>query len=119
MNKYKAKKIVVDGVEFDSKKEARQYGILKAREQAGEIKGLRRQVKFELLPAYYEPDTVGRRGGIKKGKIIERECIYIADFVYLEDGKVVVEDTKGMRTKDYVIKRKLMYHVHGIRIREV
>ncbi len=119
MNKYKAKKIVVNGIEFDSKKEARRFAVLQALEQAGEIKGLRRQVEFELIPAYYEPDTVGKRGGIKKGKIIERKCIYIADFVYVEDGKVVVEDTKGMRTKDYVIKRKLMLHVHGIRIREV
>lgn len=119
MNKYNAKKVVVNGIVFDSKKEERRYKELVLLERAGKINGLRRQVEFELLPAQYEPDTVGPRGGVKKGKIIERKCSYVADFVYVEDGKVVVEDTKGMRTKDYVIKRKLMYHVHGIRIKEV
>jgi hypothetical protein len=119
MSKYHSKKTVVNGIEFDSKKEARRFAVLQALEQDGKIKGLRRQVEFELIPAHYEPDTVGPRGGIKKGKVIERKCSYIADFVYVEDGKVVVEDAKGMRTHDYVIKRKLMYHIHGIRIKEV
>ena len=56
---------------------------------------------------------------MKKGKLLERECAYIADFVYTENGKIVVEDTKGLRTKDYIIKRKLMLYVHNIRVREV
>ena len=89
-------------------------------ERAGEIKDLKRQVKFELLPAQREPDTIGKRGGIHKGKVIENAVNYIADFVYTDcrSGKQVVEDSKGMRTKDYIIKRKLMLYIHGIRIFE-
>jgi hypothetical protein len=93
---------------------------LKLLEQAGEIKDLRRQVKYILIPAQREPDTVGKRGGVKRGKLIEREVYYAADFVYkTKDGSVVVEDTKGFRTKDYVLKRKLMLWVLGIRIQEI
>ena len=87
--------------------------------RAGKIENLQMQVKFVLIPAQYEPDTIGKRGGVKRGKLIERECSYVADFVYTEDGKLVVEDTKGFKTKDYIIKRKLMLHVHGIRIQEI
>lgn len=117
--KYHNRKVTIDGITFDSKKEAHRYQELKLLEKAGEISGLRLQEKYILIPAQHEPDTVGKRGGIKKGKLIERECSYIADFVYQENGEIVVEDTKGMRTKDYIIKRKLMLWVHGIRIREV
>lgn len=123
MNKYNAKKVVVNGIVFDSKKEERRYKELVLLERAGKINGLRRQVEFTLIPAYYEPDTVGPRGGIKKGKVIERECSYVADFVYVEDGKVHVEDVKGYRNGGayniFVIKRKLMLHVHGIVVNEV
>lgn len=89
-------------------------------EKAGEIKDLQRQVKFELLPTQREADTIGKRGGIHKGKVIENGVNYIADFVYTESrtGEKVVEDSKGMKTKDYIIKRKLMLYVHGIRILE-
>ena len=115
--KYNAKKIAG----FDSKKEWRRYGELTMLERAGKITDLRTQVKYILIPAQREPDTIGPRGGRKPGKIIEHECAYKADFVYhdLETGETVVEDTKGFRTKDYVIKRKLMLWVHGIKIREV
>jgi hypothetical protein len=75
-------------------------------------------VKFILIPAQYEPDTIGARGGVKRGKLLEREVSYVADFVYTQDGKTIVEDTKGFKTKDYIIKRKLMLYVHGIRIKE-
>lgn len=119
MTKYHSKKTTRGGVTFDSKREARRYDELLLLEQAGEIKNLRRQVKFVLIPTQREPNIIGPRGGVKKGKLLEHECSYIADFVYGENGKMVVEDTKGMRTKDYIIKRKLMLHVHGIRIREV
>lgn len=118
-NKYGSKKIEIDGIVFDSKKEAKRYQELSMLEKAGAIQGLQRQVKYVLIPAQKEPDTIGSRGGIKKGKCIERECTYIADFVYQEDGQTVVEDTKGFRTKDYIIKRKLMLHVHGIKIKEI
>ena len=89
-------------------------------QKAGEIKDLERQVKFELIPTQREPDTIGKRGGIHKGKVIENGVSYVADFVYTDcrSGKTVVEDSKGMRTKDYIIKRKLMLWIHGIRIFE-
>lgn len=119
MRKYRNTKVTVDGVTYDSKKEYRRFCELLLMEKSGEITDLRRQVEFELIPAQREPDTIGKRGGIKKGKLIERKCSYRADFVYKENGKTVVEDTKGMRTKDYIIKRKLLLYVHGIRIREV
>lgn len=117
--KYRSKKVNVDGICFDSKKEANRFCELKMLEKAGEISNLQRQVKYVLIPAQREPDTVGARGGVKKGKLIERECAYMADFVYEENGETVVEDTKGFRTTEYVIKRKLMLKVHGIRIREI
>ena len=82
--KYRNKKVEVDGILFDSKKEANRYMELKLLEKAG-----------------------------------EQSCYYVADFVYKEGENIVVEDTKGMRTKDYVIKRKLMLHKYGIRIKEV
>lgn len=119
MSKYHAKKTVVDGMVFDSKKEARQYGILKALEKAGEISDLQRQVEFLLIPEQREPDTVGMRGGIHKGKLIERKVTYVADFVYMRDGEYVVEDVKGMRTPEYILKRKMMLYNKGIRIKEV
>lgn len=101
-----------------SRKEARHKRELELEQRAGKISGLRCQVPFELIPAQREQDTVGPRGAIKRGKIIERSCTYVADFVYYRNGKRVVEDSKGFRTKDYIIKRKLMLWVHGIRILE-
>lgn len=118
-NKYRNTKTIVDGIEFDSRKEAARYKELKLLEAAGEISNLERQVKFVLIPTQREPDFVGVRGGIKKGKVIEKECSYLADFVYIRDGEVIVEDTKGIRTKDYIIKRKLMLYLSGIRIQEI
>lgn len=119
--KYNAKKIQYHGITFDSKKEYRRFLELEAMEKAGIIKNLERQVKYILIPAQREPDTIGSRGGIKKGKLIERECSYYADFVYIvtETGEKVVEDVKGMRTPEYKIKRKLMLFIHKIKIKEI
>lgn len=121
MQKYKNKKVrTSEGLVFDSKKEAKRWAELQAMAAAGIIFNLRRQVRFTLIPTQREPDTIGKRGAIKLGKVIEREVVYIADFVYLlGNGATVVEDTKGVKTKDYIIKRKLMLYVHGIRIREM
>lgn len=117
--KYKAVKTVVDGETFDSKREARRYEALKKMEAAGEIHNLRRQVKYLLIPEQRLPDVVGPRGGVKKGKVLERECSYIADFVYdLPDGGTVIEDCKGFRTPEYKLKRKLFRHLYGIGITE-
>ena len=119
-NKYNAKKVLLDGILFDSQHEADRYTELKLMLRAGEITDLKRQVKYVLIPAKREPDTIGPRGGVKKGKIIERETYYKADFVYkTRDGTEIVEDAKGYREKSYKLKRKLMLQVHGIRIKEV
>ena len=123
-NKYGSKKVEVNGIVFDSKKEAKRYQELLLLEKAGAIRDLQRQVKYVLIPAQREWTneiyTKGRKKGcFKQGKLLERECSYIADFVYIENGKIVCEDTKGFRTKDYIIKRKLMLKVHGIRITEI
>lgn len=119
-SKYGAEKIEIAGVTFDSKKEARRWYELKILEEAGEIKNLRRQVKFELIPAQCEPDIIGKRGGVKKGRTIEQAVNYIADFVYEDqNGKTVVEDTKGVKTDTYIIKRKLLLYFYGIKINEL
>ena len=102
--KYGNAKVDVDGMRFDSKREAARWRELQLLERAGEISDLRRQVRYELVP---------KLPG-------ERPVDYIADFVYRDkDGNEVVEDVKGVRTPVYVIKRKLMLWRHGIRIREV
>ena len=123
-NKYNAKKVSVDGIEFDSKKEARRYQELLLLQKAGEIYMLERQKVYELLPAQREPDTVGKRGGVIKGKLLERAVEYVADFVYTDkNGKTVVEDVKGFREGGayavFVLKRKLMLYRYGIKIIEV
>lgn len=106
--KYGNRKITRDGITFDSVKECQRYCELKLMQRAGVISDLRLQVPYELIPAQRID-----------GKVVERAVNYVADFVYTQDGKAVVEDTKGFRTKDYVLKRKLMLWRHGIRIREV
>lgn len=121
-NKYKAIKTTINGIEFDSRKEARRYQDLMLLQRAGAIKKLERQVKFVLIPTQHEITVrYGKKGQRLKDKqkLLEKECSYVADFVYEENGKKIVEDTKGVKTKDYIIKRKLMLYVHGIRIREV
>ena len=100
MRKYRNVKTTLDGISFDSRKEANRYSELRILEKAGLIQNLQMQVKYVLIPEQREPDTLGARGGVHKGRLIEKECAYIADFVYEEDGKTVVEDTKGFRTKD-------------------
>lgn len=98
-------------IRFDSQKEARRYDHLILRQQAGEIRDLRLQVDFTLQEAY--TDQEGRR---------IRAIRYRADFTYKErDGRLVVEDVKSRptRTREYLIKRKLMKDRHGIEITEV
>lgn len=106
-NKYHNRKVTRDGETFDSVKEYRRFCELRLLERAGAVTDLRRQVKIELIPAQRID-----------GKVVERACSYVADFVYQENGQQVVEDAKGMRTQEYRLKRKLMLWVHGIRIRE-
>lgn len=123
-NKYGNRKTVVNGIEFDSRKEAVRYQELRLLERAGKISGLRLQEKFVLIPSLREASTEvyksgSQKGRRKPGKLLEKECSYIADFCYTESGETVVEDTKGFRTEAYKIKRKLMLERYGIRIREI
>lgn len=118
MSKYHSRKITRDGMTFDSVKEYQRYCELSLLERAGTITDLQRQVKFVLLPAQYR-QMFDRKAHKWKTRCVEREVCYIADFVYQQDGKTVVEDTKGFRTTDYIIKRKLMLYIHNIQIKEV
>lgn len=120
-NKYHAVKITFNDETFDSKRELGRYTELLKLQDKGIIKDLARQVKYVLIPTQREPGNIGPRGGIRQGKLLENECSYVADFVYqiVETGQIVVEDTKGVRTKDYIIKRKLMLFLYGIQIKEI
>ncbi len=101
---------------YDSKKEKERADILKVMQKMGYITNLQEQVKYVLIPCQYEEKIIN--GKIKK-VCVEKEVSYKADFVYKDSkGNLIVEDTKGFRTKDYIIKRKLMLQVHGIKIRE-
>lgn len=128
-NKYGAKKVTdpETGEVFDSKKEYRRWKELRIMERPGQIQNLQRQVKYVLIPAQYEryerySDKTGKR--LKDGvRCLEKEVSYIADFVYEQAGKTVVEDVKGYRGGGayavFSIKRKLMLHAHGISVQEV
>ena len=107
-SKYHACKTVVDGIAFDSKKEAKRYAELKLLERGGAIKDLRRQVRYELIPAF---DCCGKH---------YRPTSYVADFVYTvcRTGEEVVEDVKGVRTDVYRLKAKMFAHKFGVSIRE-
>ena len=126
--KYGNRKVTVDGIEFDSKKEAQRYCELKLLQRAGRITDLQLQKDFELIPAQYETfERYGKTGKrLQDGKrCIEKACTYKADFVYMQDGQQVVEDVKGYRDPasaayaKFVIKRKLMLWRYGVRIVEV
>ena len=125
-NKYGAEKIKdpMTGYVFDSAKEHRRWCGLRLLERAGKISNLQRQVTFELIPTQREESTEVYKAGPQKGlpkpgAVIEKPCSYVADFVYQQDGQTVVEDTKGFKTDAYIIKRKLMLYIHGIRVKEV
>lgn len=112
-SKYGNRKVMKDGVVFDSIKEFHRYSELKLLERAGKIWDLKRQVPFTIIPT----QKVG-------GRVVERACKYIADFTYMKSGadglaELVVEDTKGFKTPEYIIKRKLMLKEFGIQIKEV
>lgn len=114
-NKYHARKVVAQGQVFDSEKEYARYLELKLLEKAGEISGLERQVKYDLIPKQMD----------EEGKMIERPTVYVADFQYRDNntGEFIVEDVKGYRRGQayavFSLKRKLLLWRYGIRIREV
>lgn len=125
-NKYGARKITRDGEVFDSVREYRRFCDLSLLEKAGKITDLKRQVVFPLIPTQREePCEVYKRGknkGMPKpGKLLEKEVNYIADFVYYDNEKreIIVEDVKGFRTKEYILKRKMLLYFHNIKIKEI
>lgn len=123
MRKYHNQKTIYKGIRFDSKKEAERYAELLMLEKEHIIYNLRRQVKYTLIPSQYAPSTAlitkGKyRGTYKRGRLLEREVAYIADFEYMKDGALIVEDVKGHRTPEYIIKRKMMLWKYGIIIKE-
>ena len=106
-SKYSSAKTDIDGIRFDSKKEAEFYAELKFREKAGEISLLRLQPRYILQEAFkYD------------GKLY-REIEYVADFEYIENGVTVVVDVKGFRTAVYMIKRKLFLYRYGDKVKFV
>ena len=125
--KYNARKVKTEDGSFMSKKELKRWTELKLQEEAGVISDLRKQVKFVLIPAQREPDHMdyskSSRGRLVAGKLLEREVSYIADFVYIKDGKQIVEDAKGLRKGNaydlFVVKRKMMLYFHRIKVQEV
>ena len=99
-NKYGAVKVIIDGIKFDSKAEGRRYKTLKLLERAGEITNLELQPRYDLI-------------------INEIKCgFYKADFRYLQDNELVVEDVKGVKTPVYNLKKKLIKAIYGIEILE-
>lgn len=130
MKKFNNRETVIDGITFDSAKEARRYWELKMMERAGRISDLQRQVAYILIPTQRAEGTEvykrgPNKGQRKPGEVLEKECRYVADFVYTQDGETVVEDVKGYRDPSsaayakFVIKRKLMLERYGIQIQEV
>lgn len=124
-SKYHSKKTTLNGITYDSKKECKRHAELRLLESAGVIRDLKRQVRYTLIPAQYESyERYGKNGQqLKPGrKCVERAVYYVADFTYIdENGDLIVEDVKSPATKTelYIVKRKLMRMVHGIKIKEV
>lgn len=124
-NKYGNRKCQYNDIVFDSKHEMQRYKELLLLQRAGEIEDLKLQERFELIPAQYELcveiyKSGPHKGQTKRGKLLERPVEYVADFVYWDVKKccLVVEDTKGVKTKEYIIKRKLMLYKYGLRVLE-
>ena len=121
--KYGNKKVSIKGRTFDSKKEAQRYLVLADAERCGVISNLECQPEFLLLPNQYETEIVQLKTKTKEvERLVERKMTYKADFRYVKDGKVVVEDvkiSKYMLPKEFILKRKLMLYFHKVRVREV
>lgn len=134
--KYHNHKVTFQGETFDSQAEMARYIFLQNRQKEGKIEGLRRQVEYLLIPNQYRPKIVQLKTKTKiVDKLIERECKYVADFVYMRNGRMVVEDVKGAdsngsksgkggrafstQTADFKIKKKLLLYVHDIQVQIV
>lgn len=126
--KMRNQKVERNGIVFDSKREADRYDQLLLMQKQGVISDLERQKEYLLIPAQHKTEErYGKHGQRLQDKkvLLERKVTYVADFVYKKDGELVVEDSKGYRNPSsapyakFVLKRKLMLWVHGIKVTEV
>ena len=108
-NKYNNTKVEYKGIKFDSIKEMKHYQLLEYLQKIGEIKELKLQVPYELIPKY------------KINNKTVRKCVYVADFTYIttKDDKLHIIDTKGFRTDVYRLKKKLFEYKYGVEVEEV
>ena len=122
-SKYGNRKVTIEGINFDSEREAKRYLILKDYQNKGDISDLKLQVVYELIPAIKELKTVVlKTKTIQKEVTIQQAITYRCDFTYIKDEKLIVEDVKispKMLPPEYKLKKKLLRYVHGIDIREV
>lgn len=123
--KYNNSKVEIDGIKFDSKKESQRNAYLELMQKQGLISELKRQVVFELIPTIYEDKVVHLK---TKDKIVQRVAqkavTYKADFTYIKDGQLVVEDVKASASykaldQTFILKEKMMRYFHGIVIKRV
>lgn len=122
-NKYGNKKVEFQGLSFDSKKELQRYMVLLDAQRQGKISNLERQVRFELIPAITEDYIEHLKTKDKvKTRTVQLDITYTCDFTYMKDGRLIIEDvkaSKAMLTKEYQLKKKLLFAIHGLTIREV
>ena len=122
MSKYNNKITYVDGIKFDSQKEASYYCYLRQMEKDGKIRDLRLQVEYELLPKIIGERLKQLKTKTKTVRYTKQSAVvYRADFVYIdnETGLEEVIDVKGRKTKEYILKKKMMLALLGIEIIEV
>ena len=112
-NKYGAKRTRVNGIWFDSKREAERYKLLKAMQMARKITDLELQPEFPLMIG--DRPVLMRSKGYPNGRRVK----YRADFRYKQDGKIVVEDSKGFATETYKLKKAIVEAIYGIKVVEV
>ena len=124
MTKYGNKVVYTTEGKFDSRKEYRRWNELRLLERAGLISGLRRQIRYEIIPAIWEEVPVQLKTKVRiDKKCVQKAAHYTADFVYTDTrtGRTFVEDIKGRdatKTEAYGLRKKLMRYVHGIEIIE-
>lgn len=114
-NKFNAEKVTFRGMTFDSRKEFKRFLYLQFQEKKGVISQLRRQVKFQIIPPLYTTRTIVHAKTTEiRCSLIDRASYYTCDFLYRENGKIIIEDVKSAETaklKDYILRRKLMIRI--------
>ena len=114
-NKFNAHKVTYRGMTFDSRKEFKRFLYLQFLEKKGVISQLRRQVKFQIIPPLYVARTVNHAKTTRiKSRLIDSPAYYTCDFLYRENGRIIIEDVKSAETarlKDYILRRKLMIRI--------